>query len=163
MVVIGIIRQLSSQPAVLSPKVSHFFCQSTSDEAHKNATDILKSLVWILLVQQHHLISHLRPEHRQKGSSLFRDDRAFVALSRAFLRMLKDPHFSPTCFIVDALDECDKGVADLLELIRTSLELTDKVKWLVSIRPDVNVLARLKQCGQSSNRTQSAPPIGCDC
>jgi hypothetical protein len=51
MLLIGIIRQLSGQYAVLSPNVSHFFCQGTTDEAHKNATDILKCLIWILLIQ----------------------------------------------------------------------------------------------------------------
>jgi predicted ATPase len=51
MLLIGIIRQLSGQFAVLSPNVSHFFCQGTTDEAHKNATDILKCLIWMLLIQ----------------------------------------------------------------------------------------------------------------
>jgi len=71
----------------------------------------------MLLVKQHHLISRLRTEHRQKGRRLFRAERAFVAVSRAFICMLKDPHLSATCFIFDALDECDQGFADLLELI----------------------------------------------
>jgi hypothetical protein len=95
----------------------------------------------MLFVQHHHLISHLRTEHSQKGRSLFRDERAFVDVSRAFIYMLKDSHLLATCFIVDALDECDQGLADLLELISTSLELTDKVKWLVRSCPEVNVLA----------------------
>lgn len=144
MLLVGIIRQISGEYAVLSPNVSHFFCQGTTDKAHRNATDILKCLVWMLLIQQPHLISYLRTEHRQKGRPLFSDERAFVAVSRAFIRMLKDPRLSATYFIVDALDECDQGLADLLKLISTSLELTDKVKWLVSSRPEVNVLARLE-------------------
>jgi hypothetical protein len=144
MLLIGIIRQLSDQSALLSPNVSHFFCQGTDDQTHNSAIAILRSLVWMLLIQQPHLISHLRTEHRQKGRPLFSDERAFIAVSRAFKCMLKDPGLSATYFIVDALDECDQGLADLLKLISTSLELTDKVKWLVSSRPEVNVLARLK-------------------
>jgi N-terminal domain of NWD NACHT-NTPase/NACHT domain len=144
MLLIGIIRQLSGQYAVLSPNVSHFFCQGTTDKAHKNATDILKSLLWMLLIQQPHLISYLRTEHRQKGNSIFSDARAFVAISRVFKCILSDPRLSATYFIVDALDECDQGLEDLLKLISTSLELNNKVKWLVSSRPDVNVLARLE-------------------
>jgi len=50
MLLIGIIRQLSGQYAVLSPNVSHFFCQGTTNKVHKNATDILRSLVWMLLI-----------------------------------------------------------------------------------------------------------------
>jgi hypothetical protein len=144
MLLIGIIRQLSGQYAVLSPNVSYFFCQDTTDKAHKNATEILKSLVWMLLIQQPHLISHLRTEHRQKGSPLFSDARALVAVSRVFIRILSDPRLSTTYFIVDALDECDDSLEDLLKLISTSLKLTDKIKWLVSSRPEVNVLARLE-------------------
>jgi hypothetical protein len=150
MLLIGIISQLSGQSAVLSPKISHFFCQRTTDKEHKNATDVLKCLIWTLLIQQPHLISHLRTEHRQKGQLLFSDDRAFIALSRAFECMLKDPGLLATYFIVDALDECDEGLAKLLELILTSLKLTNRVKWLVSSRPDVNVLVRLKDLGANN-------------
>jgi ABC-type cobalamin transport system ATPase subunit len=98
----------------------------------------------MLLIQQPQLISHLRTEHKQKGRPLFSDKRAFLAMSRAFICMLNDPRLLATYFIVDALDECDQGLADLLKLISTSLKLTDKVKWLVSSCPDVNDLARLE-------------------
>jgi hypothetical protein len=52
----------------------------------------------------------------------------------------------PVYFAVDALDECDQtipGLEQLLQLISTSL-LSYKVKWLVSSRPEVDVLAKLK-------------------
>ncbi|TEY32597.1 hypothetical protein BOTCAL_0717g00030 [Botryotinia calthae] len=144
MLLIGIIRKLSGLYAVLSPSVSYFFCQSTTDEVHKNVTDVLKCLIWMLLTQQPHLITYLQTEYRQKGSSLYSDKRAFIALSRVFELMLTDLRLSPTYFIIDALDECDQGLADLLKLISTSFNLTDKVRWLVSSRPEVNVFARLK-------------------
>jgi hypothetical protein len=53
--------------------------------------------------------------------------------------MLKDPQLSPTYLIVDALDECNEGLAELVELISSSLTLSDKVRWLVSSRPDVKL------------------------
>lgn len=40
-------------------------------------------------------------------------------------------------FVIDALDECEQGLPDLIELISTSLSLSEKVKWLVSSRPTV--------------------------
>jgi WD40 repeat protein len=144
MLLIGIIRQLSDQLAVLSPNVSHFFCQGTDDKAHNSATAILRSLVWMLLVQQPHLISHLRLKYKHKGRSLFSDGNALVAMSRIFESMLTDPGLLPVYFIVDALDECDQGLAALVQLISTSLTLSNKVKWLVSSRPDVDVHAKLK-------------------
>jgi hypothetical protein len=139
MLLIGIIRQLSDQPAVLSPNVSHFFCQGTDDKTHNSATAILRSLVWMLLVQQPHLISHLRSKYKHKGRSLFSDGNALVAMSRVFESMLKDPGLSPVYFIIDDLDECDQGLADLVQLISTSLTLSNKVKWLVSSRPVVEL------------------------
>jgi hypothetical protein len=139
MLLIGIVRELSDQPAALSPNVSHFFCQGTGDKTHNNATAILRSLIWILLVQQPDLISHLRPMYKHKGASLFSDGNALVAMSRVFKSMLKDPSLLPVYFIVDALDECDQGLADLVQLISESLTLSDKVKWLVSSRPTVEL------------------------
>jgi hypothetical protein len=53
--------------------------------------------------------------------------------------MLKDPRLSPTYLIVDALDECDQGLVELVELISNSLTISDKVKWLVSSRPEVKL------------------------
>ncbi|RYP37177.1 hypothetical protein DL768_010894 [Monosporascus sp. mg162] len=138
MLLMGIIRELSSQPATLAPKVSHFFCQGT-DQALNNATATLRSLIWLLLVQQPNLISHLRSKHRNAGSSLFEGENAFIALSNAFKSMLRDPDLCPVYFIIDALDECEQGLAGLIELISTSLALSDKVKWLVSGRPTVEL------------------------
>jgi hypothetical protein len=42
-------------------------------------------------------------------------------------------------------------LADLLKLISTSFKLTDKVKWLISSRPDVNDLARLEDLDTIKN------------
>jgi len=137
MLLIGIIRQLSSQPFVLTPNLSYFFCQGT-DAALNSATATLRSLIWLLLVRQPYLISHLRKKYRDSGSALFTDGRAFYALSKAFQSMLKDPYLSPVYFAVDALNECDQtkpGLEELIQLISISLTLSDKVKWLVSSRP----------------------------
>ena len=138
MLLIGIIRELSSQPTKLAPNVSHFFCQGT-DKALNSATATLRSLLWLLLVQQPHLISHLRSKHKYAGSSLFKGGNAFIALSETFKSILNDPHLSPVYFIVDALDECEQGLPDLIQLISTSLTISNKVKWLVSSRPTVEL------------------------
>ncbi len=138
MLLMGMIRELSSQPATLAPHVSHFFCQGT-DKTLNSATATLRSLVWLLLVQQPHLISHLRSKHENAGSSLFEGTGAFIALSNAFKSMLKDPHLSPVYFIVDALDECEQDLTGFIQLISDSLDLSNKVRWLVSSRPSVEL------------------------
>lgn len=138
MLLIGIIRELSSHRAKLAPDLSHFFCQGT-DAALNSATATLRSLVWLLLVQQPHLISHLRSKHKNAGSSLFKGDTAFIALSEAFKSMLKDSDLFPVYFVVDALDECEHGLADIVELISDSLTLSSRVKWVISSRPTVKL------------------------
>ena len=141
MLLIGIIRELSDQLADLAPNLSYFFCQGTDDEAQNSATAILKSLVWMLLLQQPDLIKHLRSEHeRMHKDSLFSDNKyAWEALSRVFENMLRDPRLSEVYFIVDALDECDDGLGNLILLISTSLKLSKKIKWLVSSRPYLDI------------------------
>jgi hypothetical protein len=144
MLLIGIIRQLSNQPAVLAPTLSYFFCQGQgkTDPPLNSATATLRSLIWMLLIQQPRLISHLQTDYRSSRGRLFTDTNALVALSRLFKIMLGDA--GPVCFIVDALDECNQGREHLVNLIQTSLSLSDKVRWLVSSRPEVGVLSKLK-------------------
>jgi hypothetical protein len=149
MLMIGLIRQLSHQPVALSPALSFFFCQGT-DTALNNATAVLRSLIWLLLLQQPCLISHLLQKYKESGADLFRDQNAFIALSEAFRNMLRDPRLSPMYLAVDALDECAQGRSDLIDLISTSLTLSRNVKWLLSSRPEVDLLAALLDRGTNS-------------
>lgn len=146
MLMIGIIRKLFKQSAVSAPTLSYFFCQSQgkTDPPLNNATAAMRSLIWMLLIQQPRLISHLQLEYGSSGGTLFTDTNALVAMSRVFTNMLKDKGVRPVYFIVDALDECDQGLENLRKLISTSLTLSDKVRWLVSSRPEVDVLSNLK-------------------
>lgn len=136
MLLISIIRQFEEQLSSFTPRLSYFFCQST-DTALNNATSILRNLIWLLLLQQPHLIEHIQPEHSIRGRILFENEDAFHALEDIFERMLKDAHLSPVYFIVDALDECNQRLVLLLRLISKSLTLSEKVRWLVSSRPEV--------------------------
>ncbi|KAL5344303.1 hypothetical protein ACLOAV_010732 [Pseudogymnoascus australis] len=146
MLMIGIIRKLSNQSAMFAPTLSYFFCQShgKTDPPLNSATAALRSLIWMLLIQQPRLISHLQSDYGSSCGALFTDRNALVAMSRVFTDMLKDKDARPVYFIVDALDECDQGLEDLCKLISTSLTLSDKVRWLVSSRPEVDVLSKLK-------------------
>ncbi|KAI3334678.1 WD40-repeat-containing domain protein [Ustulina deusta] len=143
MLMIGLIRQFSNQSAALAPALSFFFCQGT-DTKLNNATAVLRSLIWLLLLQQPHLISHLLQKYKDSGASLFNDSNSFYALSTVFQNMLSDTRLSPVYFAVDALDECSEGRVDLVKLISTTLALSKKVKWLLSSRPEVDVLTELK-------------------
>ena len=91
MLLIGIIRELSDQPAVLAPSLSYFFCQGQGkpDPPLNDATVTLRSLIWMQLIQEPSLISHLQ-EHYRKSRALFTDTNAWIAMSRVFKKMLKD-------------------------------------------------------------------------
>jgi hypothetical protein len=143
MLMIGLIRRFSHQPATQAPGLSFFFCQNTDTKLNK-ATAVLRSLIWLLLLQQPHLMSHLFQKYKDSGATLFTDPNAFVALSKAFLSMLEDKQLSPVYFAVDALDECEEQQAELIQLISTSLTLTHNVKWLLSSRPEVDIVSKLK-------------------
>ncbi|VBB75876.1 Putative Vegetative incompatibility protein [Podospora comata] len=149
MLMIGLIRQLLQQPVTASPKLSFFFCQGTN-EALNNATAVLRSLIWLLLLQQPYLISHLLQKYKESGADLFKDQNAFFALSEVFQNMLKDPQLSFIYLAIDALDECAEWRSKLIDLISTSLTLSQNVKWLISSRPEVDLLAALKDSGTNS-------------
>lgn len=140
MLLIGVLRQLSRQLSLNTPGLSYSFCQAGTmlDKATAN----LQSLVWMLLVQQPHLLSHLRKKYKDSGPSLFKDTNTFFALSEALQNMLKDPNLSPVYLVIDALDECaqeNPGLEELVQLISTSLTISKKVKWIVSIRPEAEL------------------------
>lgn len=127
MLMIGIIHELSDQPSDLAPSLSYYFCQGTDDRAQNSATAIIRSLVWMLLAQQPDLMKHLQLEHeRQHRDRIFSDNRnnddenALESATRVFQEMLADA--GPVTFVVDALDECDKDLETLIELISTSLK-----------------------------------------
>lgn len=155
MLMIGIIRELSHQPVASAHKLTYFFCQGTN-KVLNNATAVLRSLIWLLLLQQPCLMSHLLQKHKDSGEKLFNDENAFHALSEAFQNTLKDPGLLPVYLAVDALDECEQGRSDIIHLISTSLTLSPKVKWLLSSRPEVDVLGWLRQCHSSNLCTQGA-------
>lgn len=140
MLLMGIVREMTTQSAAFTPTVTYYFCQGTADRTKNSATAVLRGLLWMLLVQQPRLISHLRAKHKYAGSSLFTDSNAFSAMSEAFENMLKDTTLAPAYFIVDSLDECDDAaVTDLTQLIFKSLSISRKVKWIVSSRPGLDL------------------------
>ncbi|RMZ90111.1 hypothetical protein DV736_g2663, partial [Chaetothyriales sp. CBS 134916] len=94
---------------------------------------------------QRHLIKHLRSETQNATKSRFEKDTALEALRRVFKNMLGDEGIRPVYFLVDALDECDEGLEDLIELIFNSLTISQKVRWLVSSRTEeVNLTKNFK-------------------
>ncbi|KAL4950089.1 WD40-repeat-containing domain protein [Aspergillus filifer] len=134
MLMIGIINELLQQnQSQQSQFIAYFLCQAT-DPRLRNATSILRGLIYMLVQQQPHLISHLREKY-DTNPKLFEGGNPFYSLSVIFENMIQDSTDARTYLIVDALDECETDLSDLLKLIaRTKFMPAARVKWIVSSR-----------------------------
>lgn len=77
---------------------------------------------------------------------MFEDVDAFIAPLNIFTKMLRDPRLTRVYLVVDALDECESGLSQLLNLIvRNVSTSSSRAKWLVSSRnrPDIEIDLRI--------------------
>jgi hypothetical protein len=139
MLMIGVINELQQQ-VVRSEKssvteiLSYFLCQGT-DSRLNTATAILRGMIYLLASEQPYLISHLRKKYDQAGRKLFDDISSFYGLSDVFRQMVQDPKLTTAYLVVDALDECEVGLSQLLDLITWTVSAQRTcVKWIVSSR-----------------------------
>ncbi|KAK4656413.1 NACHT and WD40-domain containing NOD-like receptor 1 [Podospora pseudocomata] len=131
MLLCGIIDELKKGPNSL---LSYFFCQATEAQL-SNAASVLRGLIYLLILQQPSLISHVRSKHDVAGEKLFQGINVWVSLVEIFTDMLKDPTLKDAVLIVDALDECTTDRPKLLDFIIQSLTISSsRVKWIVSSR-----------------------------
>ena len=141
MLMINIIKELQAIPG--SSPMSFFFCQAT-DASLNNATAVLRGLTCKLAEQHPFLMSHLRDKYDTAGKKLFEDSNAFVAVSKILLNMLCDTRLNQVYLAVDALDECQSGLKQLLDFINESLsDPSSRVKWIVSSRHNSDIVTKL--------------------
>ena len=145
MLMIGLIKELSKQ-LESSPGLgilSYFFCQDTLPTLN-NAVSVLRGLIYLLVDQQKTLIRHLRKKYDSSGRQLFEDGNAFQALSEIFSDILHDSSLARVYLMVDALDECNSKLSQLLDLIAPNTPHPSRVKWLVSSRNRSDIEERLR-------------------
>ncbi|UKZ72431.1 hypothetical protein TrVFT333_000060 [Trichoderma virens FT-333] len=133
MLLCGIINELEKFAA---HRLSYFFCQATEARL-RNATAVLRGLIYSLIIQQPSLISHVREKYDQAGKQLFEVSNAWTALSKILKAILDDPCLKDVVLIIDALDECTEELPRLLNLIReisSASSSSSHVKWIVSSR-----------------------------
>jgi hypothetical protein len=123
--------------------LSYFFCQAT-DKRINNATAVLRGLIYLLVDQQPSLVSHVRQKYDHGVERPFEGVNGWVALSTVFESILQDPSLESTCLIVDALDECETDLPQLLKLVIESISAFPRVKWIVSSRNKPDIEARLR-------------------
>ncbi|KAL2808027.1 hypothetical protein BJX63DRAFT_436478 [Aspergillus granulosus] len=134
MLIIGIINELTQQvQSEPLQSLAYFLCQAT-DRRLNNAPSVLRGLIYMLIQQQPHLISHLR-ERYDTNPKLFESENMFYSLATIFENMIQGSTRALIYLLVDALDECETGLSDLLKLIaRTKFMSAVQVKWIVSSR-----------------------------
>ena len=133
MMAIVLINELSHRLQTGPGLVSYFFCQNT-DSRLNNAISVLRGLIWMLATKQDMLAKPLKTEYKSAGPKLFESSDAFFNLQRILLAMLKITKHGTIYLIVDALDECDSGLSELLKLITNRFSVPSQVKWLITSR-----------------------------
>lgn len=154
MLLVAITGQLQSQSRLDQTSLDHptansvvsfFFCQNT-DNRLNNAVAVLQGLIYLLLRQDASLVSYLKCECDRMGTRIFdatNNRNAFDALSNVFRQMIQHPRSGPVYLAVDALDECEDGLSDLLDLVRETALQENRLKWILTSRNRVDIEATL--------------------
>src|ERR1700722_353906 len=164
MLMIGIIDELLQQVArsrksSATEVLSYFLCQGT-DSRLNTATGILRGIIYLLASEQPFLISHLRKKYDHAGRKLFEDSSAFYCLSDIFRQMVQDQKLKEAYLVVDALDECEEGLPQLLDLIKWTVSAQSScIKWIVSSRNRYDI----EQClGIDNSHTRLSLELNAD-
>ncbi|KAL0935475.1 Vegetative incompatibility protein HET-E-1-like protein 15 [Colletotrichum truncatum] len=144
MLLCGIINELGKLPTK-SHLLAYFFCQAT-DVRLNNAAAVLRGLIYLLLCQRKSLLARVREKYDHAGKSLFEDVNSWDALSRMLFVILQDPSLRNTYLIIDALDECETGLDQLLHLI-LELSSSTQAKLIVSSRNWPSIEQKLQTAG----------------
>ena len=125
-------KRLNERPG--SNVLAYFFCQNTSHDLDTTVS-LLRGLIYFLVDQEKNLVRHIRKMYDGAGRQLFEGPNAMYALRAILSDILKDQGLRKVCLMVDALDECDTKVHELLDwIIREDSELSPKIKWLTTSR-----------------------------
>jgi hypothetical protein len=139
MLLCGIIDKLKKETGLLS----YFFCEN-GDSRINNATSVLRGLIYLLIEQKPLLIRHVQEKYNHAGQKLFTDANSWIALNEILMDILQDPSLESAILIIDALDECVQGRAQLLDFIIKKSTLSSRIKWIVSSRNWPEIEERLE-------------------
>ncbi|RYP25336.1 hypothetical protein DL767_008431 [Monosporascus sp. MG133] len=148
MLLCGIIDELmnqnarTEQAANTTHLLSFFFCQATDDRLN-NATAVLRGLIYLLVDQQPFLVSHIQKKYNHAGKTLFEGVNAWFALREILINILQDPGLPNVTLIIDALDECETDLSQLLDLI-IKVSSRSSIKWLLSSRNRIDIEQKLR-------------------
>jgi hypothetical protein len=138
MLLMGIVQELKAaqESRLDAPNVSFFFCQGT-DSRLNNATAVLRGLLWGLLYRENRRLRRCLGNSKGQRHDVFETPEAFQTLEKLFRDAFEDDTFTPTFFIIDALDECREDqshLRSLIDFIVSSSKAYPNIKWIVSSR-----------------------------
>jgi WD40 repeat protein len=113
--------------------LAYFFCQAT-DTRINNATAVLRGLLCSIFEQQPSLVSHLRTRYSRAGGRIFEDSNAWIVLTGVFSKIISDPLLPTMYILIDALDECDTNLRELMQFISLASNSASRVRWVLSSR-----------------------------
>lgn len=153
MAMIGLVDTLTDQMnAQTRSYLSYFFCQNSIPHLN-NANSVLRALIWKLLWMNRSLSKYIPDEYickKDRGREIFDGPNAFAILTSMLAVMLRDPSLNTVFLLIDALDECDSGMRELLDwIIKESSESSTRAKWLLSSRDYPEIKDRF--CSRSSS------------
>lgn len=135
-------KKLSLSPA-LPEMPCFFFCQATNNRLN-HSTAVLRGLVYLLLLQQPSLIRHIQQRYDHAGRRLYEGPESFYTLSQALSSMLQDRRAKGCYMVIDALDECETGLSQLLDfVVHNASSTSSDIKWIVSSRNRHDIEQRL--------------------
>ncbi|KAG8407850.1 WD repeat-containing protein [Metarhizium acridum] len=117
-------RRSSSEPKFLSLSV----CGIGENEVD-SVLSVLRSLIYLVLVDQPLLNRHLTDALKSTGRRDFSDFHDVCALTLLLHAMVGDEMFESTIFLIEFGVE---GPGSFISFIMTTLRLSDKFKWLIS-------------------------------
>jgi NACHT domain len=128
-----------------SHKIIYFFCSGQLHPQFQNAETILRTLI-VQLLSTPHLFAHL-PGQYQKRAERF-ETAPLARLWAIFRDMISDEYHDRIYCLLDALDEFESGITDLLERIQrlfSSVPVTKRpsIKFLVTSRQKKNITRSL--------------------
>jgi hypothetical protein len=131
MLICGIINELSPGTKLRDKEattlLTYFLCQATNSRINNTAA-VLRGLIYLVIVQQPLLVSHIREKYDYAGKALFKDTNTWVALSKIFTNILQDPSLKSIYLVIDTLNKCQANLDHLLDLISRTASTSSRVK-----------------------------------
>ncbi|KLO87710.1 Uncharacterized protein LW93_10046 [Fusarium fujikuroi] len=155
----GRLRAMGDKESCTKPILCYYFFEGTKSE-RSNATVMLRALIWLLVSQKNSLGKHLVGESGKTISKVISGPNAFTALSNVFQRILKDSNLPAVYILIDALDECNRGLEQVLSFINQSSS-HPHVKWIVSGRNEDIIVSSLQPCATTKREAYGIDNYTC--